>query len=363
MEPTLRKLFGALSVIFSSRYMQTSLAVRALRLVVQLAATHAPDASYELFKAIMASDNLTDQEWEAARLAIRGAFERNVEWLLPIMEEPRDILKFLDYHLGLYGAEKYHDFSIVLALAPILERPYDPPIIECIRNLNSTSPPFVRGVRTAIRPNASHNLRRAIAGLIALVSDQWVDSTVPVMEPEEMSEFCEHLARFTLNTPGEMLPRLHGPATLFGMLRSPEWRKCIPPRFWRFLPTSGRVVEQESFRWCLRNAIEVLGFMRGLPDGDGLRRFYRVLWLHYDMLDTTVQGEVEKIAREMVSSDGLGDLNVCLFYIESQVRETRLEIAWTRLGVDDVSVVNGLRARLLVEEGKRDRLARIIGGG
>jgi hypothetical protein len=95
---------------------------------VQLAANYTPDASYELFKTIMTSENLADQDWEAARLAIRGAFEQEVRWLLPIVEEPRDILKFLDYHLGLHGAGEGHESSIVLALAPILGRPHDPPI-------------------------------------------------------------------------------------------------------------------------------------------------------------------------------------------------------------------------------------------
>ena len=71
---TLRRIFKVLSAIFSSESIQTLSALRALRLVTRLATPDVADASYKLFRTIMSPDNLTDQHWEAARLAIHGAF-------------------------------------------------------------------------------------------------------------------------------------------------------------------------------------------------------------------------------------------------------------------------------------------------
>ena len=50
----------------------------------------------------MALDNLTDQHWEATRLALYAAFRDNECTADP--GEPKEILKFIDYHVGLQGA-------------------------------------------------------------------------------------------------------------------------------------------------------------------------------------------------------------------------------------------------------------------
>jgi hypothetical protein len=233
-----------------------------------------------------------------------------------------------------------------------------------MRNFNCTSSPFVRGVRTAIRPNGSHDLRWAITGLIALISDQWVDSPVPVMEPEEMSEFCEHLAGFRLDNPNDLLLHRHHSAALFGMLRSPEWRKHILPMFRGILrPYCAQVEEQDSLKWCLRNATELLEFTRGFPGGEGLKWWYGMLWFHYDKLDTTVQGDVERIAREMLpSGDGLSDLNWHLQLIEEEVARTQQEVDGLSDQDRTASFGMELRARLVTWRGNYNRLAQIKGG-
>ena len=69
----------------------------------------------------MASESLTDQHWEAARLLVKGAWQENVELSPPTVGEPKEIFKFLDYHLGLQGAGEDHTSSIDLALEAIHE--------------------------------------------------------------------------------------------------------------------------------------------------------------------------------------------------------------------------------------------------
>jgi len=152
-------------------------------------------ASYELFKVIVGSDDLTDEYWEAARHAIRGAFREsgNDQALTPYVGEQKGILKFIDYHLGLKAAGEDHMSCLDLALDSTLEQPdnrVSPLKIECLRDL----PSFVRGVRSAMDPSNATWIRERVVQFISLVHGQWFNSPVPVMEPEEIAEFCEHLA-------------------------------------------------------------------------------------------------------------------------------------------------------------------------
>jgi hypothetical protein len=123
------------------------------------------------------------------------------------------------------------------------------------------------------------------------------------MEPEEMSKFCEHVATF-MDRLFTSKYQEESVTVLFGMLRSPEWRKHIVTRFWRVLAYCTQVRDTESVRWCLQNAIELLEFTRGLPDGEGLKWWYGTLWLCYDKLDATVRDEVKRIAADMLRGDG-----------------------------------------------------------
>ena len=118
--------------------------------MTRLAITDVAIASYDLFKVIVASDDLTDQYWEASRHAIRGAFQENIydPTFAPLVGEPKEILKFLDHHLGLQGAREDHAPSLIFALDATVLTSSDgrliPVIVECVKNFNCASPSFVR---------------------------------------------------------------------------------------------------------------------------------------------------------------------------------------------------------------------------
>jgi len=347
--------------------MQTPSALRALRLVTRLAVEDVSNASYELFKTIMASKDLTDQHWKAARLLVEGAWQQNVESSPPNVGEPKEIFKFLGYHLGLQGAGEDHTPSIDLALEALheelLEHRANPLIVQCAQGFNCTSPPFVRGMRSVMDPDGSVDLRWKAASLISFISDQWFNSPVPIMDPGEMPEFCEHLTVLVIDdaSDGDVI-RWRGVAIFFEMFHSPEWREHIVTRFWSILAYCTVVdEEQESFRWCLRNAIELLEFTRGLATGEGLKWWYGTLWFHHDKLGTAVRDEVERIAKDMSLGDGLSDLNLYLNLIGQEVARTRQEVIDLR--DESASGVMKLRARLIALEGNHHRLGRITASG
>ena len=315
----------------------------------------------------MASDDMTDQRWEAARLATQGAFRPGTMRLPLGAEGVEAILKFVDYHFRLQAAGEDHGPSINFALdgvaVEMMHEGGDILVAEHIRNFNCTSPSFVNGLRSIIRPdNSCLTLRGNATFFIAFISDTWFNSPQAVMEPEEMSDFCEHLTMFLIDDVAHNpYIQTHGVTILFGILRSPQWRKHMVSRLWGMLAYCALAKKDlESFRWCLQNAIELLEFTRGLPDGEGLKWWCAALWFYYDKLDSEVQGEVEKVTVEMSSGDSHSNLNLYLNLIEKEVARTRREL-------DEISDEGGsfsysmdLRASLVALEGNYHKLSQII---
>ena len=353
-------VFKALTTIFSSGSTQIPTALRALRLVKHLRDPEVHDASYELFRAVMAPDNLEDQHWEAARLAVRGAFGG---WPRS-PGEPKEIVKFLDYHVGLQGVGEDHGLYITYASQAILflqdNEGINPLGSKCVRDFDWASPSFVGGIRSMMRPHNLTNLRRSAVGLIALVSDRWFDSSAPVFQLEERLEFCEHVATFTTHAYHDPHTKKWSVAVLFGMLRSPEWRKHIVTGFWSVLAYCPLVEELESVKWCLQNATELLKFTRGLPDGEGLKWWHWTLWFHYDRLDKTTQDEVKKVAVDMWRNDGHPDLHLYLNLFQGEASAIRKQI--DELPFKDSSAGMNMKVRLTTLEGNYDQLARITAG-
>jgi len=362
----LDKVFEVLSMTFG-KSLQTPLTLRALWLVTRLAEKGVSDASYALFTMIVASERPSNQHWEVARLAIYGAFQSNIVIKITPARSPEldRILKFLNYHLGLQVAGEDHRYSIIFALEAIVRSdhyPTDPTILRCLRDFIRDNPSFMRGMRSTMQPHSPYRLRLAATGLTALTSGQLFD---PALELE-MSQFSEHLAAFIIDDHfhGEFIQRC-SVIILFGMLHSPEWREHIASRFWRMLSYCILVDEElESFKWCLQNAIKLLEFTRGLPDGEGLKWWYVTLWFHYDKLDTTVRDEVERIAKDMSVGDGLSDLDLNLSLIGQEVTKIRQEVDEVHKAArpDMPGAEHSARLRLVALEGNYNRLARIIGG-
>ena len=207
-----------------------------------------------------------------------------------------------------------------------------------------------------------------MVALVALVSDWWFNFSVPIMEPEGMSEFCENLALLMDEVVHDLRLKTWSVTLIFGMLRSPDWRKHVVPRLWSVLAYSNgmewkelTVKELESVRWCLQNAIKLLDFMRGLPDGEGLKWWFGTLWLHFDKLDSTTRDEVKRIAGGM-RNDDLSDLNFCLGLIKGEVSRLQQQVNEPRDEVEEEMLGLNLRTRLIAMEWNYQQLTQVIAG-
>ena len=275
----------------------------------------------------MASSDLTDQHWEAARTAVHNAFRESSKGQRPKVVEPKGMLKFLVYHLSLSRALKDYRSSITIAFKKTfgpLKYPPNSSIVEYIRNSNCVDPSLVKAVRSTMHPVNSLELRRGATWLVSVASDQWFNSTVPIMTPKEMDSFCKRLTQFVVDGANhESSIKRCCVTILFGMLRSSEWRVHIVPRLWSVLAYSGWVWEEECFRWCLQHATELLDFTRGLGlSSEGLKWWHATLRFHSDKLDTRARDEVARIARAMPRDDR------CYDRIRQEAAEIRRQDQW-----------------------------------
>jgi hypothetical protein len=355
MEAIIGSVFKAFEGIFSSDSVQNLSALRALQLATLISGFGVCDISYRLFKMIMALDHLTDEHWD---LVIYAAFQHRQYVANP--GEPKEILKFLDYHIGVQGAKEDHGPYIDSAMRALVRCLGSNPLtIECVRDFNWMSPPFIRGVYSMMHPSRDVAFRGNAARLIAILSDRWFNCSV--LDPEEMPEYPERIAAYMGDVIHNPSTKKAGVTILFGMLRSPEWRKHIVTRLWRTFAYSAQVGDTECVRWCLRNAIELLEFTRGLPDGEGLKWWCGTLWLCYDRLDTTVRDEVKRIAVDMLRDDGLSDLNLYLSLMQEEVTSIRQELNGLSEDERGSSFGMDMQARIITMGGNCDQLARITG--
>ena len=360
MESIIGSVFRAFEEIFSSHSIQVPSALHALRLATRISCFGVCDASYRLFKIIMGLDNPTDQHWEAARLTVSAAFMGPCS---TSRGDPKEILKFLDYHVGFQGVKDDHESHVDAALQSLVphhEEP-NPLTFECARDFNWTSLSFVSGVRSMMHPRRPGGLRGNVASLLALLSDSWFTLSGSVMDQEEMSEFCEHFATYIDSVVHSQSVKEKSTTILFALLRSPEWRIHIVARSWSVLAYCTQAMDTEPVRWCLQEAIELLEFTRGLPGGEGLKWWYGTLWLCYDKLDATVRDEVKRVAADMLRGDGLLDLNLYLSLMQEEITSIRQELK--KLSDINRRSTTGLgkQALLITMEGNFDQLARITG--
>jgi hypothetical protein len=83
------------------------LPMEALRLVTSMIGNQIAQLSYELFHTIMASGVAGDKTWEAARLTVNGAYDWDK--YLPWVEDPRDVLAFLELHFEIQANGETQD--------------------------------------------------------------------------------------------------------------------------------------------------------------------------------------------------------------------------------------------------------------
>ena len=285
--------------------------LEALRLIVPLSENGIATKSYHLFHVVMQAPiseaYSEEKKWEASRFALHGAYKWDKD--LPWVENPQDILTFLNYHFELVAKGENQDGPIQNALRA-LAYASSSITIEVLKDFDLTWPHFVPGICHVFQKEKPDRLRKAALFLLPLVGDKWFNAHEPIMGPDEMKDLCENWASAVDNV-GITAPHVQRAAlaVLFGMINSSHWRPHIPKDKWKLLKHFASVPNDSvPLKRCLENP-ELISAISAFGNRDAIILWLKNLWLRCRQLSPEVQKQLEEattVARKTEVDEYLG---------------------------------------------------------
>ena len=167
------------------------------------------------------------KKWNVFRSTLHGAYK----WgkFLPWVEDPKDILTFLDHHFDLATRGGKNQGKPIQNALRALAYASGPAAIEDLKRFDPTKPSFVRGICYVYQDNKPFELRKAALFFLPLIGDKWFNTPHPIMEPEQMRRLCADWASAVDGIEFTDDVRKATLAVPFGMINSPHWRPHIVP--------------------------------------------------------------------------------------------------------------------------------------
>ena len=300
-----------------------------------------------------------DKKWKASRLAIHAAYKWDK--FLPWVEDPDDVLTFLDHHFDLAtrGGEN-QDEPIQNALRA-LAYASKPVAIEALKRFDPTKPSFVDGICYVFQDGRPFELRKDALFFFPLIGDRWFDTPDPIIEPDRMRDLCVDWAsavdaiEHTSDVQKAIL------VVLFGMINSSHWRPHIVKDKWKLLEYFPSVPDDsQPLRKCVDNPelVDAIRDMnRAVADPVAMTLWMKILWLKYKELDPTVQWQLEKATKQVAKSGRRADLEIYQAAVESELTKAEDALTqYTTWSTDAVAVA--LRTKIEnLEEAKQALIA------
>jgi len=271
--------------------------------------------SYDLFQLIMKAqvpEDYSEKLWKASRLAMRGAFQWDRD--LPPVEDPQDILNFLNHHFCLViqdrgtQDEPIQDALCALASVSCLN------MNKALNHFNPTISSFVRGICFAFQSGRPPKLRKAALFFLPLIADKWFNTPARLMEPGETQSLCQDWAS-AVDVNSDVRGAVF--AVFFSMINSEHWRPYIVPEKWRLLKHF--VLEQddcEPFRRCLDNP-ELIDKIPNVGSPSAKIVWLSILWLKSEELAPDVWKKLESVTKAVSRAD----LDVCLGAVDLELKK------------------------------------------
>ena len=267
-----------------------------MKLIAPLSRSDVATESYHLFRTVMrtpVSPVYLREKWEASRLALHGAYKGGD---LPPVNDPQDVLTFLNYHFELALKGKGQDGPIQDALCA-LAYAHNHTTIDALGRFDLAQESFVRGIRFAFKTHRPHELREAALFFLTLIGDTWFDAAHRIC-PGEMKSFCEDWVT-TVDSVGHTSDARKAAilTALLHMMNSPYWRPHIPEGKWKLLEYYPSVPDDcQPLKRCLEND-KLVAFISQVTDPDAIVLWPRILWLNYNELAVPVQEALKKVTK------------------------------------------------------------------
>ncbi|KAF9790540.1 hypothetical protein BJ322DRAFT_1037101, partial [Thelephora terrestris] len=338
---------------------------RALQTMELIAPTSENDIatkSYHLFHVVMQAPVSTaytqEKKWQASRLALHCAYK----WdrFLPRVEDPDDILTFLDHHFDLATRGGGNQDEPIQNALRALAYASSPAAIEALKDFDPTEPSFVRGICYVYQNKKPLQLRKSALLFLPLIGDKWFNTTDPIMEPDQMRDLCVDWASAVDGTKHTHDVQRATVAVLFDMINSSHWRPHIVTETWKLLEYFTSVPDDsQPLKRCLDNP-ELTDAISEVNDPAVMVLWLAILWFKHNELIPEVREQLEAVTKEVARSRRT-DLDTYLSLMDSELAKAESALAkHTAWSVDPAAValrtkIDNLRrakvALLAVERG------------
>jgi len=339
VKPQIMRIYEKLSKIFRNpapAAEEIDHALLALRVIARLPENHVTlswndvaQESYLLFRLIMRAPVSfacpQDKKWEASRLTMHAAYK--YDRYLPRVEDPQDILCFLDHHFSLVARgdqgqdEPIHNALRALAYAS------GPVTIDTLKGFDPTGSSFVHGVCYAFRGDRPLQLRKAALLFLPLISDRWFNTPHPVMEPDQMRSLCVNWASVVDKAYHSYGYRMATLAVLLGMINSHHWRPHVVMEKWELLGRFTLVpVDSQHLRTCIDNLDLLMDVVINAENSTAMAVWLAILWYRYRALTPQVREQLETVTNEIAQSREV-DFELCLSVVDSELGRARGALA------------------------------------
>ena len=302
-------------------------ALETLVSIYHLPDTIPPPTSYKLFHMVMQSpvpETHSEMKWEVSRLTMHGAFEENKP--LPPVEDPNDILAFLDHHFELVITRgQNHDQPIQDALHALASAS-SPVIIEALNRFDVTGRLFIRGICRAFQGDRPSKLREAALLFLPHISSIWFHPCALIMGSTDMSSFCMDWASAVDRV--ELTPTVQEAVltVLLGMINSPYWRPHIVPEKWSLLEHFTSVLrDPPSLRVCINNP-DLMDEVRNVANPRATVLWVEILWFKYDELIPEVRERLEAVTMDIARNERGTHLGTSQSHIGKYLSNTNSEL-------------------------------------
>jgi len=174
--PQITRIYDKLTAMFGSTNPTTDeidRTLEAVELIAPLCENDFAQKSYQLFHVVMQTPvslaYSPEKKWEAFRLTVHGTHKWDK--FLPWVEDPQDILTFLNHHFDLATRGGQNQDEPIQNALCALAYMSGPVTIEALKRLNPTKPSFVYGIFYVFQNNRAFQLHKAALFFLSLIDN------------------------------------------------------------------------------------------------------------------------------------------------------------------------------------------------
>lgn len=305
----------------------TSSAIEALELVVNLRDSRICARSYSLFRTIVDKAKGEDVLWSPARLCLRGAYSgRTVD--VPKVGNPEQLLKFLRHHMQQPSSvRRDHIGQVFKALVVASNEETD----RALAAHNFTDTPLIDTVIEVLENKDSVPDRKSAVFVLAKLDNHLFTTDEAFKDQERASRFVAAWSSAISEFLGDPAHPYHIEKTavkvLLAIANLPCLRVHLPKDRWTLVAHFPYIMlaKPPPLQRCLENPT-IFPFLKKAMDARAQNHWLGMLWVMYHDLSPNVLEQLKKETQQIAAGDYSHHLDTFVYLIDSYLSNLRTQI-------------------------------------